>query len=127
MSTSERFDGLTELALDLRWSWNHAADKVRRRLDPELWDLTHNPWVILKTFSRERIEAMWDDPEFRKNFDSQLQAKRQVLESPNTWTATRPGSSASPSMICWPWVAAIRKTTGNASTWPIWPSGEADR
>ncbi|HVA16944.1 MAG TPA: DUF3417 domain-containing protein, partial [Candidatus Dormibacteraeota bacterium] len=38
-------DALTELALDLRWSFNHSADKLWERLDPELWDLTHNPWV----------------------------------------------------------------------------------
>ncbi len=29
-------DSLTELALDLRWSWNHATDKVWRGLDPDL-------------------------------------------------------------------------------------------
>jgi len=34
------FDSLAELALDMRWSWNHAADEVWRQLDPALWDLT---------------------------------------------------------------------------------------
>jgi len=33
----EGFDSLTELAQDLRWSWNHATDELWRRLDPELW------------------------------------------------------------------------------------------
>jgi starch phosphorylase len=27
-------DALTDLALDLRWSYNHAADKLWERLDP---------------------------------------------------------------------------------------------
>jgi starch phosphorylase len=31
------FDSLAELALDMRWSWNHAADDVWRQLDPSLW------------------------------------------------------------------------------------------
>src|SRR5574340_469817 len=31
----EGFDSLAELALDMRWSWNHAADRVWRQLDPE--------------------------------------------------------------------------------------------
>jgi hypothetical protein len=31
---------LAEVALNLRWSWNHAADQLWERLDPELWDLT---------------------------------------------------------------------------------------
>ena len=53
----EGFDSLAELALDLRWSWNHATDKVWRQLDPELWELTHNPWVVLQTVSRDQIET----------------------------------------------------------------------
>ncbi len=53
----EGFDSLAELALDLRWSWNHASDQVWQRLDPELWETTHNPWVILQTVSRNQIES----------------------------------------------------------------------
>jgi starch phosphorylase len=34
------YDSLTELALDVRCSWNHAADKVWRQLDPGLWGKT---------------------------------------------------------------------------------------
>lgn len=40
-------DTLTELALDLQWSWNHAADALWQQLDAELWERTHNPWVVL--------------------------------------------------------------------------------
>ena len=36
-------DTLAELALDLRWSFNHAADTIWQRLDPVLWNLTHIP------------------------------------------------------------------------------------
>ena len=53
----EGFDSLAELALDMRWSWNHATDEVWRQLDPELWEITHNPWVVLQTASRDQIEA----------------------------------------------------------------------
>ena len=65
----EGFDSLAELALDLRWSWNHATDEVWRQLDPELWELTHNPWVVLQTVSRDQIERVLADPVFRKNVD----------------------------------------------------------
>ena len=51
----EGFDSLAELALDMRWSWNHATDEVWRQLDPELWEITHNPWVVLQTVSRDKI------------------------------------------------------------------------
>ena len=51
----------------MRWSWNHATDEVWRQLDPELWEITHNPWVVLQTVSRDRIERVLADPVFRKN------------------------------------------------------------
>ena len=58
----EGFDSLAELALDMRWSWNHATDVVWRQLDPELWEVTHNPWVVLQTVSRDRIERALRGP-----------------------------------------------------------------
>ena len=39
----EGFDSLAELALDLRWSWNHATDTLWRQLDPELWGADSQP------------------------------------------------------------------------------------
>ena len=59
-------DALTNLALDLRWSFNHSADHVWQRLDPELWDLTHNPWVVLQTVSRERLQSVTADQTFQE-------------------------------------------------------------
>ena len=50
-----RFDALAELALDLRSSWNHAADWIWRELDPVLWNFTHNPWPVLQTVSRNKL------------------------------------------------------------------------
>ena len=78
----EGFDSLAELALDMRWSLNHATDKVWRQLDPELWEITHNPWVVLQTVSRDRIERVLADPVFRKNVDGLVQTRRQALEAP---------------------------------------------
>ena len=64
-SDSATSDALTELALDLRWSFNHAADKIWKRLDPELWELTQNPWVILQTVSRAKLQSLTSDPDFQ--------------------------------------------------------------
>ncbi len=61
----EGFDALAELALDMRWSWNDAADEVWEELDPVLWKLTHNPWVVLQTVSRDRLQRIAADPAFR--------------------------------------------------------------
>jgi len=78
----ERFDALAELALDMRWSWNHATDGVWRTLDPILWELTQNPWVVLQTVSREQLERVLADPDFRKSVDDLLRAKHQAAERP---------------------------------------------
>src|SRR5512139_1968084 len=61
----EGFDALAELALDMIWSWNHSADEVWRELDPDLWEVTENPWVVLQTVSRDRLRHMLGDLAFR--------------------------------------------------------------
>lgn len=78
----EGYDSLAELALDMRWSWNHATDNVWRKLDPELWSITHNPWVVLQTVSRNQIETVLADPIFRKEVDALIEASRQAATAP---------------------------------------------
>jgi len=78
----EGFDSLAELALDMRWSWNHATDEVWRTLDPILWELTQNPWVVLQTVSREKVERVLADQTFRQNVEEMLGAKRQAAKTP---------------------------------------------
>jgi glycogen phosphorylase len=88
----EGYDSLAELALDMRWSWNHAADEVWRELDPALWDLTHNPWGVLQTVSRDQIERVLADPGFRKKVDDLVEVKRQATEAPAWYQQTCPQS-----------------------------------
>ncbi|HSP66871.1 MAG TPA: alpha-glucan family phosphorylase [Bryobacteraceae bacterium] len=76
------FDSLAELALDMRWSWDHATDQVWRKLDPELWEITHNPWVVLQTVSRDQIERVLADPVFRENVEGLVQTTRQAATAP---------------------------------------------
>jgi len=76
------FDSLAALALNLRWSWNHATDQVWRELDPKLWQITNNPWVVLQTASRDNIERVLADPAFRQNIDGLVKENRQASEAP---------------------------------------------
>ncbi len=78
----EGFDSLAELALDMRWSWNHAADDLWRQLDPALWDLTHNPWIVLQTVSRDQLKKVLAEPGFRKKVEDLVGAKRRTEEAP---------------------------------------------
>src|SRR5208282_5770970 len=88
----EGFDSLAELALDMRWSWNHCADEVWRQLDPALWELTQNPWVVLQTVSKDKLRRVLDDPAFRKNIDDLLRTKRQAAETPAWFQQNHPQS-----------------------------------
>jgi len=88
----EGFDSLAELALDMRSSWNHATDQVWRQLDPVLWELTNNPWVVLQTVSREKLQRVLADPAFRKNVDDLVQARRDAAEAPAWFQQTYPQS-----------------------------------
>jgi starch phosphorylase len=88
----EGFDSLAELALDLRWSWNHCTDEVWRQLDPALWELTQNPWVVLQTVSKDKLKSVLADSTFRKKIDELLQAKRQAAETPAWFQKNHPQS-----------------------------------
>ena len=77
-------DALTDLALDLRWSFNHSADRLWEKLDPELWELTHNPWVLLQTISREKMRSITADPDFQRLLADLCQEKT-LAEAPEAW------------------------------------------
>src|SRR5271157_3804415 len=83
-SDAATLDALTELALDLRWSFNHSADKLWERLDSELWELTHNPWVVLQTASRERLQSVTADPQFRRLL-ADLHREKTTTASSEAW------------------------------------------
>lgn len=77
----EGFDSLAELALDLYWYWNHSADEVWNQLDPILWRLTYNPWVVLQTISRDQLRQALEDPVLCKKIRDLLQTKRETEKS----------------------------------------------
>jgi starch phosphorylase len=88
----EEFESLVELALDLRWSWNHAADEVWRQLDPELWEFTQNPWVVLQTVSREKLRRVSAEPAFRARVAALVKARRDAVDAPAWFQQDHPDS-----------------------------------
>jgi starch phosphorylase len=77
-------EGLVELALDLRWSWNHTADEFWHRIAPEMWEKTGNPWLILQNTSAKRLEALLADAASRKLLDEYVEEHREHLRG-STW------------------------------------------
>jgi starch phosphorylase len=80
-SKVEGVDALAELALNLHWSWSHATDELWEYLDSELWEETQNPWVILQTVSKEKIQSALATPKFRKRLDDLLRQNRESYAS----------------------------------------------
>ena len=81
-SDVEGFGQLSELALDMRSSWNHGADDVWRQLNAPLWDLTQNPWVVLQTISRDKLELALADPAFCKKMNDLLRTRQEAADAP---------------------------------------------
>jgi glycogen phosphorylase len=88
----EGFDSLAELALDMRWSWDHSADEVWRMLDPALWDLTQNPWVVLQTVSRDQFQSVMNDPAFHKKIDFLVEHRKNANAVPSWFQQNYPQS-----------------------------------
>ncbi len=91
----EGIGSLAELALDVRWSWNHAADEVWKQLDPDSWELTHSPWGVLQNVSRDRIERLLADPTFRGHVDALLEQRSEAAQSPAWFQQSYPKSALS--------------------------------
>jgi starch phosphorylase len=77
-----------EFALDLRWSWNHSADELWARLEPELWSLTHNPWAVFQTVSRKKLLDLLAEPEWQERLQLLFEVRRKRFTAP-AWFAER--------------------------------------
>jgi starch phosphorylase len=95
LNASKGLDALTELALDLRWSWNHCADELWRRLDPVLWALTHHPNVVLQTVPREKLVSALADPDFCELLERLAEARRNAASTPAWFQLKHPGAPLS--------------------------------
>ena len=73
----EELEGLVELGLDLRWSWSHATDELWQQIDPELWNLTRNPWLILQSVSSDHLKTLAQDQDFIKLVNKHLKTYRE--------------------------------------------------
>lgn len=87
------YASLENLALNLRSSWNHSADEIWQQLDPELWDLTQNPWAVLQTASKDKLASILANPKFSALVKSLTKEKTKSLKA-STWFGKCYASSA---------------------------------
>lgn len=84
---------LIDLALDLRWSWSHVSDAIWETLDPDLWDRTGNPWLILQSVSPTRLQNLAKDKNFCALVGQMAEERRTYLAKP-TWFQEYCGETA---------------------------------
>lgn len=87
---TEGFAALTELALDLRWSWDHSSDEMWQMLNPELWAATRSPWVVLQTVSRQHLQTIMKKKAFRSKIESLIQSKNEANTKPGWFQTAHP-------------------------------------
>ena len=83
---------LTELALNLRNSWNHSSDVLWSKIEPELWALTHNPWVVLQAVSRTRLRTLLSDKDFHEQVRKLVEQRRESLERQSWFERVHPNA-----------------------------------
>ena len=88
----EGLEGLSELAIDLRWNRRIIYDQIWDRLDPETWERTNNPYMILQNISQEKLEEAANDEELMKNLSLWLERKK-IAEEQNWFKWKGYGSS----------------------------------
>ena len=72
-------EALSDLALDLRWTWSHGADVLWRMLDQEGWERTKNPWILLQDASRQRLQKLAGNQQFRQELQRLVQERKTYL------------------------------------------------
>ena len=75
-------EGLADLALDLRWTVRQTTDRIWEMLDPEAWEKTKNPYLILQNVSQARLEEAARDLSLIKEIASWQEKRSSLIENP---------------------------------------------
>ena len=85
---------LREMSFNLWWTWEPAARRLFRLLDPELWSRTnHNPVRMLQLSRQSRLEELSQDKTFLRDLKEVHDAFRDYLARKNTYGKTGAGSA----------------------------------
>lgn len=93
----ESLSRLTELAYNLRWSWDHETYTLFRRIDTALWEKTyHNPVAMLGLVSQERLNQFTKDPASMAHYHRVIQEYDAYMNDKGTWYHTHRQSTQDP-------------------------------
>lgn len=85
-SLPEALKPLLPIAYNLRWSWDHAAIDLFRRLDRDLWETAgHNPVRVLGSLDQSVLEAAATDDSLLSHLHGVSERLDAYLSSKGTW------------------------------------------
>ena len=95
----ERLQGLTQLAMNLWWSWQIDARDLFRNIDSSLWERTrHNPLELFQRVDPQRLRKLAQDPEFLSRYDAVMNRFHALERREETWFARRHQDAAQQSI-----------------------------
>jgi len=80
---------LSELTMNLRWSWDHDTISLFRRMDRDAWERSgHNPRLMLGNMDQGRLEELEIDEAFLAHMRRAYASLQEYLQAPG-WLARR--------------------------------------
>ena len=77
---------LLRIANNLRWSWDHAAIELFRRLDHDLWETSaHNPVLLLGNADQRTLEKAAADDSFVAHMTGVAESLEVYLSGEGSW------------------------------------------
>ena len=78
----KKFEGLTELANNLWWTWNYEASAMFKRIDVDLWrEKRYNPRVFLEEIYIDRMKELENDNEFCQLYNRVYDNFKKYMEA----------------------------------------------
>lgn len=84
------FQTLRQLAFDQSIRWSCLNDDIWRSLDHELWELTHNPCVVLNAVSDQKINVLLGNSHFHARVTRIAEIHRDILAQPSWFEREHP-------------------------------------
>ncbi len=80
-----QFGRLADLATNLWWSWDEAAGRLWRQLDPSLWDQYHNPVEMLSAMPPEAWKRSANSEEVQDLYTETARRFDEYMAADDTW------------------------------------------
>ena len=85
---------LRQMSFNLWWTWEPAARRLFRHLDPELWNRTnHNPVRMLQLSRQSRLEELAQDKTFLRELKQVFEEFEKYLGRHDTYGKAGAGSA----------------------------------